>query len=349
MTTEIFEELLKQPESAILDFKKVQYDFDNDSDSRKLSNFIKDVIAFSNTVRTEAAYIVIGVKDKGNGEKELFGLDRVIDDSIFQEKIKDKVYPIPSFLYFPFVYNGLIFGIIKFPITKYSQPISSTVKLKGLEPGKFYFRRGSMNSEALGNECVNMYKWFESLPGFEGRQPLDEEVFSIINETTKKEISLSTCVSEALKVSRKYDLIDLETFCKNELAGWNGKQSSEDIRCQYSYRVIEILYTSGDLQMPEYSSWDSSRMMEEMRKIEGIYSAKMFFNHPLMEIEEILERLSQPRQALFTFVLPNDNFPKAQNLEKLKISGYASRDDIGNLYKNIRQKFIDSLISCQRK
>ena len=97
MITELdFENLISRPESTLLDFKREQYKIINDESGIKTAGFIKDIVSFSNTIRTETAYIVIGISTD-NDDKELIGIDLNIDDATFQEKIKDKVYPKPTF------------------------------------------------------------------------------------------------------------------------------------------------------------------------------------------------------------------------------------------------------------
>ena len=142
-----FKMLIEGQESSVLDFKSKMYDFSNKE--KATSDFVKDVICMSNTIRKEDSYIIIGVEEKNDGKKELHGLDMDIDDAILQDKVKDKVYPRPNFSYYTMTYEEKQFGIIEFPVTKYSTPLTPTSKLKGLEVGKVYYRQGTSNSEAL--------------------------------------------------------------------------------------------------------------------------------------------------------------------------------------------------------
>jgi hypothetical protein len=70
----------------------------------------------------------------------------------------NKAFPNPVFSYYTFKYSDKQFGILEIPIRKYSEPISPTIKMRGLEPGKIYFRRGSTNSEANGREVITINK-----------------------------------------------------------------------------------------------------------------------------------------------------------------------------------------------
>src|SRR4051812_444009 len=99
ITINEFEKLLESSENQFLDFKSKIYDFDNDE--RATSKFIKDIIAFSNTPRRKKGYIVFGVKVLEDGTKVHEGIPKLIDDAILQQKIKDKVTPIPKFNFYP--------------------------------------------------------------------------------------------------------------------------------------------------------------------------------------------------------------------------------------------------------
>ena len=180
MTKSEFEILLQKPESSNLDFKRCQYEIINDTGNVKTAKFVKDIVSFCNTIRTETSYIIIGVEIKDNGIKELLGLNKNVDDSIFQEKVKNKVFPIPNFLYHTIQYHDKTFGIIEIPVKKYSAPISSTIKFKGLEPGKIYFRRGSSNSEADFREIIMINKWMESLPEEIQENSLSDQISQMI-------------------------------------------------------------------------------------------------------------------------------------------------------------------------
>jgi hypothetical protein len=59
MDAQLFEKLLKEPESQTLDFKVDQYSFKGATDDEK-SELLKDILAFVNVWRETDAYILIG-------------------------------------------------------------------------------------------------------------------------------------------------------------------------------------------------------------------------------------------------------------------------------------------------
>jgi len=161
MDSSLFEFLLFQPESTVLDFKEMPYEFDRNKDNED-AKLVKDIISFANTIREEKAYIISGVRDD-NGSNVCVGITNFTDDAILQEKVKDKVNPKPIFASYPFEYKGLKFGIIEIPVHPYEHPLGVTVKMKGCEPGETYFRRGSSNSKADSSQIILTNNWLKLL------------------------------------------------------------------------------------------------------------------------------------------------------------------------------------------
>ena len=65
MTKELFEQLISRDEGDTLDFKKEQYEFIDDD---AIAKFVKDILAFANTIRKHNAYIIIGIEQTTSGK-----------------------------------------------------------------------------------------------------------------------------------------------------------------------------------------------------------------------------------------------------------------------------------------
>lgn len=346
MNIDEFDNLLKNPESNILDFKRCQYDFSNDTGDIKTAAFVKDIISFSNTIRTVPAYIILGVGILESGEKQLFGLDKNIDDSVFQEKIKNKVIPIPFFQYYTIQYKEKNFGVIEIPVKKYNEPISGTIKMKRIEPGKIYMRRNSSNSEALGREIIMIYKWLESLP-FEHMQlrSLTENISQILLEITSNKIPLSECIAKILLMSERFKLTKLKELCNNELKGWWNVLPDEEIPKQLSYRLNKVIITPYEIEISRYNDFDSSQMLSKMKKMDGFFEQLFLFPQPISEIEKILNRLNEkPNTTLVRLNSSSSQMFTNEKGEDIPLSVYANRDNFENIYGGLRQKLISSLL-----
>ena len=216
MTTEEFELLLIRNEGETIDFKREQYDIINAPDDSK-AKFVKDIISFANTIRKESAFIVLGVESTENA-KVFHGLNKHIDDAILQDQLKTRVFPFPHFVYKNVSYKGQDFGIIEIPLKRYPEPIATVVKMKGLDPGKIYIRRGSSNSEAVGKEILLIDRWIKSVKlDYDVKKEIDDLLKQVNSSSANK---LSYYISSALEITDQVPDPELIRFCKGELVGW---------------------------------------------------------------------------------------------------------------------------------
>jgi predicted HTH transcriptional regulator len=141
LTPQELEKLCEQPESAILDFKRQFYDFDNSQNDKATATFIKDVCSMVNTVRDKTAYIIFGVETIVGQYPTLIGVNVDIDEAILQDKVKSKLHPRPDFKFYFIKIEDIKLGVLEIPVRKYSSPISAVVKMKGVEPVSFIIGR----------------------------------------------------------------------------------------------------------------------------------------------------------------------------------------------------------------
>ena len=351
MTNENFANILSNSESNILDFKRTQYDFVNNNNEVNTAKFVKDIVSFCNTIRTEPAYIILGVGLAEDGEKELIGLDRHIDDAVFQEKIKNKVSPNPNFSYSTIRFDGKTFGVFEIPVTKYIEPIFSTIKMKGLEPGKVYFRRGSSNSEATGREVILINKWLENLPSNSNNNSINEEVSKIILNITTKTLPLSEQIAASLKLAKEYGLNQLLTFCEGELSGWHNRSENMDIENELSYRIQKVVMTPNDVKLNPYSFYSPTpqQMLEELKKVDkDAFEKTMLFPHPITQIESYLTGFSTNKdKSLIVLTSDADSLFNNPKYKGFKIKIFATAHNLETIYQGIRQKLIGNLLEIE--
>src|SRR5690606_21489099 len=148
----------------------------------------------------------------------LIGINNSIDDSILQEKVKDKVFPRPFFNYYELYLESKKVGVLEFPIIKYELPITPSVKIKGLEVGKVYYRNGSSNTEANAVDIIRINDWFKSLPG-NLQLNLTDRVSEILRRLTLNQEKLSVIITDLLSIAKIHGLSDLERFCSMQILG----------------------------------------------------------------------------------------------------------------------------------
>lgn len=229
-----FETLLKLPESAELDFKRDMYDLSkDDAEYSKTGRMAKDIISFINTIRLHTSYIIFGVEAHDDGSKVLKGITKGFDDAIIQDKIKDKIIPTPIFESYIFEHEGLKYGILEFPVKKYSSFLTSTIKMKSVDAGAPYYRLGTTNQEAKGHKLLEINEWIKTIT-IENSAPLTkrEWVIDLLHLCRGNDMPLSEVILEALEFSLEHNIESLQKFCTTEIQGLEPYSTVEVYRAQ---------------------------------------------------------------------------------------------------------------------
>lgn len=340
ITENEFERLISKNESSILDFKGELYDFKNDKNNNVTAKFIKDVISFSNTIRTETSFIIFGIQELDNGEVEFRGINGKTDDSIFQDKVKDKVIPRPIFSFYTIKYKEKLYGILEFPIEKYEMPIVATINnLRGLEAGKVYYRNGTSNTEATAYDVIRINDWLKSLPEKKELNSLNEKISQFIKELTKAELKLSVIISDLLNFSKQYGYEELMKFCQDQIGGIKSNDGSD-----YRYREQKVVVSWNEININPYSyiKPTAELVRSEMLSQEGFFEGKILLHHPIIEIESAFERFKNEPNSYG--IMKTDSKTLLGMQKKHILFLYVFPDNYYSLYRNIRQKAIDLLM-----
>lgn len=328
--------LLEKPESSTLDFKEAIYDFKKDKDLQITTKFVKDVISFSNTIRNSKAFILFGIKEKSDKNLELVGLNNSMDDSILQEKVKDKVFPRPFFNYYELNYENKKVGILEFPIAKYELPTTPVVKLKGLEAGKVYYRNGTSNTEANAIDVIRINDWLKSLPG-NLKLTLNDKVSEILKRLTLNEEKLSVIIADLLNISKIHNLHELEEFCSAQIRGIKSNEAEN-----HKYRIQKVFISLNGIETNPYSFIDITADMikKEMEKEDDFYEYRMLFNQSIVKIEELIGQFNNNKTYGTLKMSSKHLFGKGD----YDIHVFLFENNIIGVYNNIRQKVIDELM-----
>jgi len=153
MNEKQFEDLLHEDESSTLDFKREQYPFEQASDDVK-SELLKDILAFANSWRRSAAYILMGVEEIKGNQSRATGVNFHLNDNDLQQFVNSKTQRPVDFSYKTLSYCGLQIGIIHVPVQQ--RPLFLKRAFGRLRPQIIYIRRGSSTSEANPDEVAQM-------------------------------------------------------------------------------------------------------------------------------------------------------------------------------------------------
>lgn len=341
ITENEFESLITRNESSILDFKGEFYDFKKDKSNLITAKFVKDIISFSNTIRTETSYIIFGIQELDNGDLEFKGVDGKVDDAILQDKIKDKVIPRPNFSFYTISYKEKNYAILEFPIVRYEMPIVPATKdLKGLEAGKVYYRNGTSNTEATAYDVIRINDWMKSLPKVRELNSLNDEVSKFLKELTEGEKKLSVIISELLIFSKNHSLSELKSFCETELKGIT---TNNPENYQYRAQMVHLSWHKIEINPYSYLKTTAQVVKNEFEKSDEFFDFKIIMHHTILDIEINMNRFSGKIDTSYA-TLKTDT-KTLLDLDYTKdLYLYLFYDNFINLYKNIRQKAIDILM-----
>lgn len=149
--TEISDLIEFENENSILDFKAIQY-------KREMyESFLKDIMSLANSISKDDRFIITGVKHMTNGSRNLLGiLETFIDDATYQQLVDSNIEPHINFSYFPYNYDGKIFGV--FHIKDCDNPPYMMKKDYGnLKIGDSYIRKGSSQKRLTRKDIDNHY------------------------------------------------------------------------------------------------------------------------------------------------------------------------------------------------
>lgn len=328
--------LINSQESSTLDFKGEMYNFQNERDLNITAKFIKDVISFSNTIRTETGFILFGVREKTDKTNEIIGIENSIDDSILQDKVKDKVFPRPNFSYYEMRYQDKKIGVLEFPITKYEMLLTPALKLKGLECGKAYFRNGTSNTEANAIDTIRINDWLISLPG-NLKLTLTDKISELIKRITTNKEKLSTLITDIYYVAKSHDLKELEKLCIAQMQGVNMNEVNE-----HTYRSQKLIMSLNIIEISPFAQIKVTEgiISKELEKSGSLYEYNFLFTKPILEIEDYVGQTND-NNAFATLKLPSKAIIGKGDYY---LYVYIFERNFKALYSNIRQRIIDELM-----
>ena len=153
MDDQLFEQLLNEEESDVLDVKACQYPFVNANKNEK-SELLKDVLAFANAWRRAPAYILLGVREVQGGRSIVVGVTEHLDDAAVQQFVNSKTNRPVAFAYEAFGFEGKQVGALRIALQE--RPIYLVEDYGVLRKDTVYVRRGSSTDKASIDEIKRM-------------------------------------------------------------------------------------------------------------------------------------------------------------------------------------------------
>lgn len=137
-----------ESENTSLDFKAEEYGKNN-------YELIKDVMSMANAHTNEKKYIVVGVKDNPNEDREIIGLKNISDQAILENIIQENIEPIVYFKYYKYEFKGKMLGIIEIGNNR-NRPYMMKKDNASLKKGDSWIRKGSRQSRVVREDIDKM-------------------------------------------------------------------------------------------------------------------------------------------------------------------------------------------------
>jgi predicted HTH transcriptional regulator len=142
-----------KPEQAVFDWK---VDFVPPNDDDKRGEFLKDVSAIANACASTYGFILYGVDPRR--PDAVCGISQRYDDARLQQLAKDKIDPLPEFLYYELPFGTAHIAVVQV-VPSRRRPHIISVDMGRVRKGQILIRRGS------STDAVSLSDLFEFFYG----------------------------------------------------------------------------------------------------------------------------------------------------------------------------------------
>ncbi len=149
-------------EHSSLDFKAIQYT------KAKYTDLLIDIMAMANADIETQRLIIVGVKHRTSGERELIPIEKnqFIDVATYQQLIYENIEPELTIDYEPYQYGDMLLGVIQINYCD-QQPYMLKKDYAKLKRGDCYIRKGTFQLKATRSDFERMYEKRNSKNSFE--------------------------------------------------------------------------------------------------------------------------------------------------------------------------------------
>lgn len=178
------DDLIKyENENTSLDFKAIQYK------KEKHEDLIKDVMSMANADAEDDRYIIMGVKNKPSGERNILGIKKedFVDSAIYQQIIKENIEPDIKLDYFPHETERKLLGVLRITACTDDKPYIMKKDFKTLKKGDSFIRKGSHQAMMERRDYDRIYG-----EKFKKANLKDKLLLSFSNRGVNREIELTT-------------------------------------------------------------------------------------------------------------------------------------------------------------
>ncbi len=317
-TAEEIENIIEnQMESITLDFKREKYDLKN-----KRYELIKDVMAMANALVGSKKYIILGIGEQEDNEKEYIGIDSLEDSSIFENLLHEYIEPTVQFEYYSVRVKGKRIGVIEIGKNQ-DKPFMASKDMRmhngtqGFDKGDCFIRKGTRKAKMTRSDVNQMRKFLlkneETLSrrdikiGFD-KELLQEKIikFPVINHSELPSSVANVRYQSLLNLLREFQEGKLSggiPFDENSQVNYN----KEEDQIEVGYGYTRERYSLQELE-------DRIEKIAEIYKEADLYFkfGRISFDLDLKIFNNGRQRIEEPQieievQNKFMFVY--DNIP----------------------------------------
>ena len=248
-------------ENTTLDFKAKQYT------KQQFGSLLKDVMAMANSDTTSDKFIIVGIKQKSNGEKAYLGIERseFVDSAVYQQLILENIEPDIPLDYFPHEFEEKVLGVFKISDCL-NRPYLMKKDYGNLKKGDCLIRKGSQQSPMIRRDLDQIYESKKSsedynkvvqiaFSGFNGMQDIElpavrrfvrpseranEEILKVIKQK-KSELELKSASNVVNRFGFRADLTSAYAFL-----GGTPYESRSIEELEKNLAVVKETYRSDD-------------------------------------------------------------------------------------------------------
>lgn len=244
-----------ESENTCLDFKVEEYV------NNKIS-LLKDIMSMANADSMDKKYIIIGVKDLPDSERQIIGLDSISDQANLENVIQENIEPNINFKYYKYFYKEKLLGIIEIA-NNANPPYMMKKDMGALKKGEIWVRKGSRQSRAVREDIDRMFFFRNNTLdsqkiklGF--GDDLDSEQTITIPKINAEEIPSN------IEITRLKELLErLKQFENEEITDENSS-NMYNIFPEYKSDTKEITVGTTEFGIPVY--YNEEKLLDKIEK-----------------------------------------------------------------------------------
>jgi hypothetical protein len=170
------------------------------------------------------------------------------------------------------------------------------------------------------------------------------EIAALLERVQSRKDSVSECLAAAINIAQRENAVDLLSFCKRELGGYERFEQEELKKLGAEYRLVQVYISTKAAVNRQYVGWQTTEdVMEFLRTDDDFYPRKLFISYPISNIERQIS--TDPRTMLLHFSLKIGDFLSDAKDPEAPVNGYAQPGSLAGIVDAVRSELTTRLIA----